>query len=76
MDGQEQPVLVNRGVLGQQIIKPVRDKTWGDQETYHSKGDTAIYALDSFVVDKAAWQQYYDGGCVGPYPNDTVGNAL
>lgn len=76
IDGEEKPTLVDRGLLGQQIIKPVRTQTWGDEETYHSKGDTAIYALDSFVVDKDAWEQYYDGGCVGPYPSDTVGNAL
>ena len=72
---EEQPPIINRGALGQTIIKPVRESIFGN-ETYHSKGDTAIYALDQFIVDKQAWIDYYAGGRVGELPNDTVGNAF
>jgi hypothetical protein len=73
--GEEVPKVINRGTLGQAIIKPVRESIFGT-ETYHEKGDTAIYALDSFIVDKQAWIDYYEKGRTGELPNDTVGNAL
>lgn len=72
---EEIPKNLNRGALGQSIIKPVRESIFGT-ETYHEKGDTAIYALDSFIVDKQAWIDYYNGGMTGELPNDTYGNAL
>ena len=72
---EEQPPTVNRGALGQTVIKPVRESIFGT-DTYHEKGDTAIYSLDQFLTDKQAWIDYYANGRVGELPNDTVGNAL
>ena len=72
---EEVPQVINRGALGQQIIKPVRESIFGT-DTYHEKGDTAIYSLDQFIVDKQAWIDFYNGGRTGDLPNDTVGNAI
>ncbi len=73
IEGEVQPKTVNRGVLGQQIIKPIRESVWG-AETYREKGDTAVYSLDSFAVDKQAWEDCYDNG--GDLPDDIYGNAI
>ena len=73
--GEEVPQVINRGALGQTIIKPVRESIFGT-DTYHEKGDTAIYALDQFSVDSQAWIDFYEKGRTGDLPNDTVGNAI
>ncbi len=74
-NGEEVPQVINRGALGQTVIKPVRESIFGT-DTYHEKGDTAIYALDQFIVDSQAWIDFYEKGRTGALPNDTVGNAI
>ena len=46
---------------------PERKAFFGDKNTYHKKGNTAICHFDNFALnDKAAWDNYYQGK--GPRP--------
>ena len=46
---------------------PEREMVFGDKNTYHKKGNTAICHFDSFSGnDKQAWTDYYQGN--GPRP--------
>ena len=47
--------------------KPQRENIFGDQKTYHKKGNTAICHLDNFAYnDKVAWNNYYQGKAPRP----------
>lgn len=43
-------------------------------DNYIEKGDTALYAFDSFDYDNDGWKKYYEEK--GEYPNDTLGGIL
>jgi C-terminal processing protease CtpA/Prc len=50
---------------------PERKAFFGDKNTYHKKGNTAICHFDNFALnDKAAWDNYYQGK--GPRPTQAT----
>ena len=56
---------------------PEREMVFGDKNTYHKKGNTAICHFDKFAPnDKEAWNNYYQGKAPRPTletsPNDPM----
>ena len=61
----DERVMVDRYGKGLQLgslTLPLREAFFGDNSTYHKKGNTAICHFDSFShSDKQAWLDYYQG---------------
>jgi hypothetical protein len=58
---------IKKGLQYGSMTLPERELVFGDKNTYHKKGNTAICHFDSFSGnDKQAWKDYYQGK--GPRP--------
>ncbi|MCR5733381.1 MAG: S41 family peptidase [Lachnospiraceae bacterium] len=43
-------------------LADVREQIFGDTDTYHEKGDTAVITMDDFIsFDEEGWKAYYEG---------------
>jgi hypothetical protein len=66
----DERVTIVRNWTSAQIMNltlPLREAFFGDKNTYHKKGNTAICHFDNFALnDNAAWNNYYQGK--GPRP--------
>ena len=61
-------------------LKEARSAAWSDaaslggEDTYISKGDTAVFTFNTFYADMDAWSHYVPGST--NYPEDSIGHFM
>ncbi|MCR4740319.1 MAG: hypothetical protein K5886_08690 [Lachnospiraceae bacterium] len=72
MRGKEYYESLKEALYSDPSVARTREEIFGDTETYHSKGDTAVITINDFMsYDEEGWLDHYENGGDLPDPEKT-----